>query len=225
MKPKYTAWEKDWPKAVVDCDTSTALKLLSDYYGSRPDGTPSYTGARFEAVAALNPNPYTLGPADFVAVSLLSVNVPKEAVIRLLRPDTQAEISRLLSQIRPDIDIVDCSPDRLIGHSPAGRLWKLLRGEYDGVRDGVGRTTTSKLIAVKRPRLIPIWDSFVQRATDLDTADYWREFQTVLLDQDRRIWKWLASLKSQVSGLPEEVSTLRILDVLLWMWVETDGLC
>ncbi len=220
MKSKYTAWRKDWPKAVVDCDTSTALKLLNDYYENRPDGTPSYTGARFEAIAALNPDPYTLGPADFVAVSLLSVTVPKEAVVRLLRSDTQADISKLLRQIPPEVDLVNCDPNDLTSTSPAGQLWTLLRFG----RDGVGPTTTSKLIAAKRPQQFPIWDSFVEQATRMDTIDYWWKFQTVLLDRDRRIWRWLGELKTQASCLPEEISTLRVLDVLLWMLVETGSL-
>jgi hypothetical protein len=210
----------NWPRVILQCDTEAALHLLTDYYATRRDGAPRYTGARFEAVAALNPDPYTIGPADFVAVSLLGVNVPKEAVIRLLDKDTAAEITRLLHAIPTDTDIVDAESDELTRKSPAGQLWELLRFG----RDGVGRTTTSKLIAAKRPQLIPIWDSFVEQATGVDTDDYWRKFRKVLLDDDRKIWNWLGHIKSQVPGLAAGISTLRILDVVLWMLVDSGTL-
>jgi len=40
-------------------------------------------------------------------------------------------------------------------------------------------------MAVKRPHLIPIWDSFVEQATGLETLDYWRRFQRVLTVDDK----------------------------------------
>ncbi|MEO3757306.1 DUF6308 family protein [Mycobacterium sp. B14F4] len=204
-----------WPKVVVHCQTDVAVDLLQRYYAQDDSGKPRYTGARFEAMAALNDDPHTLGPADFVAVSMLSVNVPPEAAIRLLGPDA-AIISSLLKQVPSDQDIVDVQPRLLATESPAGKLWAVLRGG----KDGLGRTTTSKLLAAKRPRLIPIWDSFVEHATGFDTRDYWRRFQEVLNADDRYIWKWLSELQSLASNVPATVRELRILDVLFWMSVE-----
>jgi uncharacterized protein DUF6308 len=103
-------WRRRWPAVIVDCDTDGALPLLRSYYGVRRNGTPRYTGAHFEKVAALNDDPNSLGPADFVAVSLLSVNVPKEAVIRLLADESAAEITRHLRAIPADVTIVDADP-------------------------------------------------------------------------------------------------------------------
>ena len=110
---------------------------------------------------------HSVGPADFVAVSMLSVNVPPEAAIRLLESDA-AGIGMLLKQIPVGCDIVDVDPGVLSSESAAGRLWDLLRSG----KDGLGWTTTSKLMAAKRPRQIPIWDSFVEQATGLVTLDY-----------------------------------------------------
>jgi hypothetical protein len=201
---------------IVDCDTDRAIRLLTHYYAVRPNGTPRYTGAHFEKIAALNEDPNTLNPADFVAVSLLSVNVPKEAVIRLLANEVAAEITRQLHAIPADVAIVDADSGALTGGSPAGQLWEQLRFG----RDGVGPTTTSKLLAAKRPQLLPIWDSFVEQATGLDTKDYWRKFQLVLTADDRRIWNWLIKLKAEVPAIPDAVSPLRVLDVVLWMLVD-----
>lgn len=213
----YAEWQQRWPEFIVRVDTPTAVTYLETYYSLRANGQPRYSGSRFESVAAMNPDPNTIGLADFVAVSMLSVNVPGEAALRLLGPDS-SNINRLLSQIPVDLDIVDADPSSLGGESPAAQLWSVLRQG----RDGVGRTTTSKLLAAKRPRLLPIWDSFVEIATGLDTSDNWRKFQYVLVEDDRRLWKWLQSLRSEVKTLPPTVSELRILDVLLWMSVKSE---
>lgn len=211
----YMEWRRHWPGFIVAKDTETAVAHLERYYAELDDGQPCYTGSRFEAVAALNPDPDTLGPADFVAVSMLSVKVRPQAALRLMGSDA-AEISRLLALIPADVDIVDAEPALLRGESPAGQLWALLRRG----RDGLGRTTTSKLLAAKRPRLLPIWDSFVEEATGLDTKCNWEKFRYVLTDDDRAVWDWLRGLRAAVPAVPATVSELRILDVLLWMSVE-----
>lgn len=211
----YAEWREHWPKVVVRCQTDEAVDALETYYQLDDSGKPSHTGARFEAIAALNDDPNTLAPADFVAVSMLSVNVPPKAAVRLLGHDL-ASISSLLKQIPPNRDIVDVDAEVLAPNSAADKLWRVLRHG----KDGLGPTRTSKLIAAKRPRLIPIWDSHVKQATGLDTRDYWRRFQNVLGADDSRIWKWLGQLRSHPSNLPPAVRELRILDVLLWMSVE-----
>jgi Family of unknown function (DUF6308) len=214
----HSHWRQSWPDVVVSCDTNAALKYLHDYYAVDGEQLPLYTGSRFEAMTAMNADPNTLGPADLVAVSTLSVNVPAKAAIRLLDRDA-AVIRELLRQIPDDLDIVDADPRLLGSDSPAGQLWDVLRRG----RDGLGPTTTSKLLAAKRPRLLPIWDSFVQQATGLGTLDYWSEFRFVLTEDQRLLWNWLVELRSLATNMPVSVSELRMLDVLLWMSVRSSA--
>jgi hypothetical protein len=187
---------------------------LQRYYATTNSGAPAYSGSQFEAIAARNPDPYSIGPADFIATAMLSVDIPAQAAIRLLGPDAD-ELTDLLKRIPVDRDIIDIDPDELIAGSAASKLWSVLRRG----NDGMGRTRTSKLIAAKRPRLIPIWDSFVERATGLDTSDYWRQFQSVLTTDDYAVWEWLTDVRDLATNVPNGVSNLRILDVLLWMTV------
>lgn len=210
----YEQWRDRWPEVVAQRRTDEAIVLLERYYAITAAGRPAYSGAQFEAMAALNSDPYSIGPADFTAASMLSVDVPAQAAIRLLSRDAN-EITALLHQIPVDVDIINIDPDQLVTGGPASLLWQVLRRG----NDGMGRTRTSKLIAAKRPRLIPIWDSFVEQATGLDTVDYWRQFQAVLAADDRAIWTWLTQIRSDVPNVPAAVSNLRILDVLLWMTV------
>lgn len=208
----YPEWRRAWPDVIVRTQTDVAVDYLQRYYGGTAD-QPSYTGSRFESVARLNPDPDTLSPADFVAVSMLSVSVPAEAAIRLIERDAET-IRALLKEIPTDVDIVDMEPRALAGgDTPAGKLWNLLRHG----RDGLGPTTTSKLLAAKRPRLFPIWDSFVERATGLSTVGYWWKFQYVLADDQRLVWEWLGELRSLATNVPKSITELRILDVILWM--------
>jgi Family of unknown function (DUF6308) len=211
----YPDWWRVWPEVVVRTQTEIAVDCLKRYYAMHGD-EPRYTGSRFESMAALNPDPNTLAPADFLAVSMLSVDVPAEAAIRLLERDA-ATVSRLLLEIPVDVDIVDVDPEMLDADSPAGQLWDVLRRG----RDGLGPTTTSKLLAAKRPRLLPIWDSFVEHATGLSTVGYWRKFQYVLADEQRFVWEWLGELRSLATSIPKSTPELRILDVILWMSVES----
>jgi hypothetical protein len=211
----YVEWRQRWPELIVRKETAPAVALLQRYYRANSFGAPDYSGAQFETVAALNPDPHSIGPAEFTAVSMLSVDVPAQAAIRILGRDAQ-EITDLLQQIPADTDIVDVDPADLAPGSAASGLWDVLRRGGDGL----GRTKTSKLIAAKRPRLIPIWDSFVHQATGLDTTDYWRQFQRVLTVDDRAVWNWLTDLRSHAPNMPTNVSNLRVLDVLLWMTVD-----
>jgi hypothetical protein len=211
----YAEWRHRWPALVVERRTEEAAELLQRYYATTYSGAPAYSGSQFEAMAALNTDPYSIGPADFIAAAMLSVDIPARAAIRLLGRDA-AEISDLLTQIPVDRDIIDIDADELLSGSAASKLWSVLRRGTDGM----GRTRTSKLIAAKRPRLIPIWDSFVERATGLDTSDYWRQFQSVLTDDDHAVWTWLTDLRDVAANVPNGVSNLRTLDVLLWMTVD-----
>jgi len=211
-----TDWRTRWPKVIVEQRSHEAVDLIQRYFAFDAEGKPNYTGAQFEQMAGLNNDTNAFGPADFVAVSMLSVTVPANSAIRLLGPDADRATS-LLKQIPVDLDIVDADDDVLDSGSAAGQLWSLLRDP----RDGLGRTKTSKLLAVKRPRLIPIWDQFVEQATGFGTTYFWQNFRSVLAADDRAVWTWLDGLRSQVPDLPPSVSHLRLLDVLLWMSVST----
>jgi hypothetical protein len=211
----YAEWRQRWPALIVERRTAEATELLQRYYATTRKGAPAYSGSQFEAIAALNPDPYSVGPADFSAAAMLSVDIPAQAAIRLLGRDAD-EITNLLKRIPVDRDIIDVDSDELVTGSAASTLWSVLRRG----NDGMGRTRTSKLIAAKRPRLIPIWDSFVEKATGLDTSDCWRQFQSVLTADDYAVWKWLTDLRDLAPNVPTGVSNLRILDVLLWMTVD-----
>ena len=78
---------------------------------------------------------------------------------------------------------------------------------------GLGRTTTSKLLAAKRPGIVPIRDTVVERLLQADDA-WWAPMR--LLVQDSRIRNVLVD--ASTGPVPTNVFLLRRLDVVLWRW-------
>lgn len=80
---------------------------------------------------------------------------------------------------------------------------------------GVGPTTASKLYARKRPRLRPIYDTVVTEV--LGTVKrHWEPVRLALQPVNGDLHDQLLGLRDQ-AGLPEAVSALRVLDVVVRM--------
>lgn len=198
------------PESLQDANDQRALTALRHYYGDVPaDQSSTYTGARFDtwdSTRSRHNDRHRFTADDLVAVTFLSVNVPAGAAIMLL--DTRAdEFALLLQQLGEDRDLVE-EKQRWSDDWPGWRLWQELMG-----LPGVGATTASKLLARKRPRLRPIYDSVV--AEVIDSTNMWeplRDYITTHPDLHDR----LIRLREQ-ANLPAEVSALRVFDVVAWM--------
>lgn len=198
------------PQLLQSPDDSGAVKVLQRYYslGTYRDSAP-FIGARFDdwdstRSRSRDTNRFTAD--DLVAVGLLSVNVPPAAAIELL--DTGgAKFNQLLRELGDDRDLVDETQpwsDEWAGW----RLWSELMA-----LPGVGATTASKLFARKRPRLRPIYDSVV--ATVIHSQDIWEPLRRLLTEQND-LHPRLLRLREQ-AGLTDDVSALRVFDVVAWM--------
>jgi hypothetical protein len=197
------------PEVLDPARREAAADVLACYYGLGAHGAhASFTGARFDAwdstgTRALDVNRFTAD--DVVAVSFLSVFVPPRAAAILIE-DPDREFTRLLEAV-PDRDLVE---ER--APWPADWPgWALHRALLD--LDGVGATTASKLLARKRPRLRPIYDSVVAKVTG--TEQLWDGLRRTLLAED---WLHPHLVKlGEASGIPSAVPPLRVFDVLAWM--------
>jgi hypothetical protein len=201
-------------------DTEKAIAYVRDYY--RADfrqGLPR-TGASFDQWAGGGDRADVanrLTGDDFVAVSFLSVHVPPMAAIGLMR-DEKKNVHRLLSLIPTNVRMSDLDEkgyERHLGmDSPAQELWEVITRRNDAKWD-VGSTTASKIMARKRPHLIPIVDGVIQDLVGF--GHYWHDWHKSLtegtglperLDRIRR--------DSGILALGYEPSTLRIMDIVLW---------
>jgi hypothetical protein len=199
------------PLVLFEEDGKSARKNLEKYM-------KAFTGSKFETMADTE-QPNRVTERDILAVSMLSVNVPAATTIWLLG-DGAARVSELLTKI-PNVPIWSEEADLESGTSSAGQLWTLVRHTNwrgDGIKTGMGRTKTSKLLAAKRPALIPVWDSV--------TMEYFfgsREVNDWTAWQQRLSGPEGLKLREAVERVRDEVpvaahlSVLRTIDIVGWM--------
>jgi hypothetical protein len=72
-----------------------------------------------------------------------------------------------------------------------------------------------KLLARKRPSLIPVYDEIVRCAFGWP-EDIWKALRDALRQDDGSFRTVLEGLKKR-AGIPRQVTLLRILDVAIWM--------
>ena len=182
-----------------------AVKALRSYYMVEAD-VPHWTGSLFDRLAATPPlDAFTA--TDIVAVSMLSVNVPPRAALWLIEGK---EANDMLAAIPKDASVWN-NPELL---DRDGRAWKL-SVRIDDQHD-IGATIASKILAAKRPTLIPVFDQFVAKALHPGTSQ-WGFWQAVA--SDNRVPDLLVKIDEAkaLAGVPAYVSRLRVIDVVVWM--------
>lgn len=209
------------PDILHDDQIEDAAGLLSRYYAPLPATGLPRTGSRFENWAGGGDAPEVVNEVtadDLVAVSFLSVKIPGSAAVGVLET-YQDEVSDLLSRIPADLDLSVLEPTdfgKVLGPgSPASELWDLLRGKRGGSW-GIGQTKASKIMARKRPQLIPIYDSVIRPLMGLkNSALQWEVWHSALTDGTGLPQRLDVILKE--SGIDARPSRLRVMDIVLWM--------
>ncbi|EME16637.1 hypothetical protein G419_20140 [Rhodococcus triatomae BKS 15-14] len=200
------------PKVLRGEDDAAAVDVLHEYFTRRLVKTGYLrTGAlwdTFDPSGRREADRDVVTADDLVAVTLLSVKIPAQGALILLG-DRRAELSSLLREVGEDRDLAGES-DPLTEESPVSRLEAALTEIH-----GIGRTTATKLVARKRPRLFPIYDRVIglQMGT---TTSHTEPIRVALRENDGELHRRLAGLRAK-AGLAESVPALRILDVLAWM--------
>lgn len=200
--------DPEWqPLDKLLADRARCIALLEDYFSPLDiTGREGYTGSRFESLSGGGDRPDVADKFvadDLVAVSLLSVNVPARAALYLL-DDATGSLNAALRAIPTDIELVEAEDNHI---AAADQLWYEVRSLHD-----VGRTTTSKLVARKRPRLVPVQDAVTMAALGEPTR-----FTKPLREKLRAgLHQKLIEIRQQ-SAIPAQVAAIRVLDVLLWM--------
>ncbi|QGG94381.1 DUF6308 family protein [Actinomarinicola tropica] len=174
--------------------------------------TEPFTGSKFEVLADRD-RTNRITAADIVAVSTLSVNIPAEVAVWLLSEAGQLRVSSLLANVPANTDLWD-RPELLAPDGDLWRLWSLLGTACwpePAKGNGMGTTKISKLLATKRPRLVPIFDRIVRDALP-PVRSHWAAFTEVLADPERR-----TEISRVTAAAPDHISLLRRLDIVLWM--------
>lgn len=211
--------------ALHQIDPEKGKQLAAQYFeeSSSFPGTGTFTGSHFESFAGA-PNPVNeVTAADLLSVQTLAVTVSSRAALGILETYAQ-RISELLSDIDPTLKLEEVRDEgdfeTVLGkNSSAQALWDLLRrNNPEAKRWNLGATTASKIMARKRPHLIPIDDSVVTRVIGRGTASSWRMWRDELL-ADNYLVERADEIKEHVERT--DLSTLRALDIVLWQYGKT----
>jgi hypothetical protein len=169
--------------------------LLAAYFGDDPKS--EFAGAMFDSLGENPPGCFCRD--DLLAASLLDVRFGPRAV-RELCDGRFDEALRLVDYRRPIWKLDDATYEKV------NSLLKHMKGV-----PGIGPTRASKLLARKRPELVPIRDSVIEAVLHLGNNPWWRDLAVVLADPSRR------ACIAEIKPANVEVSLLRVLDVGLWM--------
>lgn len=208
-----------------------AAGLLGDYLqmdaASRADRW-MYSGAAFDRRPddqGPGWSPDVIDESDLIALTYLSMPIYGHHALEILRY-RRSEISRLLEQIPDGARIEDPGSGRLLSRGEAAwDLWLVLRHVGSELKHhSFGPVAAGKLLARKRPELIPISDSLVRATFDrpepgTDTL-WWDDVHAAALDAD--FWAYLTSLRQDVTAAAH-LPALRVLDILAWMHSKTRG--
>lgn len=196
-------------------DRPGAASDLSSYFRDA-DPTQGYTGRYFELVGGGGDQPEhanVVTADDLIAVEMLSVTIPPRVAADLLLGSKGSELNALLAQIPAAVSLTDEDAGPHIAEGSATwQVWDLL---IAGRKTGMGTAKVSKLLARKRPQLIPVYDGVVKCAVG-EPTNWWECLHTLLIDASRDVGTTIEQLRKQGS-VPTYVSDLRIVDVAIWM--------
>jgi hypothetical protein len=185
-----------------------AVEVLREYFNSG-----KFTGGQFERFAGGGDNAETAGrftTDDLVAVSFVGSRIPGRAAIEILLNRSE-EFDALLAQIPVDVDLWD-APDEIVGpESAAHQLFTRL-----AELPGMSAMSAAKLLARKRPRLIPIYDRLHKATLERKQDDDWLLAMRAVFTAKPNFVKQLRELRD-TSGVGSDISVLRVLYAAVWV--------
>jgi hypothetical protein len=202
--------------ALQDIPQAEAVKYLQEYFSPE---APFYTGSRFESLESYNNPEDRITASDLYAVATLNTPIRRKAAMGILITEAD-ELNGYLAQVTSR-SLGSLSPDQFEEHlgpdSAAAKLWDALRRRSKPTDEkwNVGPTRASKIMARKRPHLIPINDRVIRRVIRKKPGqDDWRLWWEALSGDDQLEHR-ADSLRTAINQ--PKLSTLRVFDIVLWM--------
>ncbi|MEU8377394.1 DUF6308 family protein [Micromonospora sp. NPDC048894] len=193
-------------------DDPRSVSDLHSYYLATGDA--AFTGGQFDQLGGGGSRPETAGTItaeDLVAVELLGVRVPPRQALDLLQGQPGERIAADLARIPVDVALgTDEAYPLVVAGGAADAAWRALRDT-----NGIGWVIAGKVLARKRPKLVPVYDTVVSCAYRTGTG-FWEWLHGMLREEEGVLGQRLRALHEK-AVLPEAVSMLRVLDVVFWM--------
>ena len=183
--------------------------LVADYVSC-------FRGRRFDELATGAPVD-AITQEDLKAVRALSIGFPGVFVQKLEQDNVRRQIREMLVKIPSDAVLEDLTVaefDEFLGpRSPAWKAWDELSGLLKDAKARAPLVGASKLLAAKRPLLIPLEDSYVRRALKTPRLDIWKAVHRVV--RDPLVRDGLEQVRSAIPSA-SPLTLHRILDVIAW---------
>jgi len=153
----------------------------------------------------------TITADDLVAVGFLSMRLHWTTTLALLEQQRE-ELELILRQIPTTVRLWDGAAKVEPALGLAGQAWELIRGV-----PRAGWVTAGKLLARKRPHLVPVYDRIIRDALG-QPPQFWRPLREwICVDAHReRLSEVLAEARQQQPSVLD-VPLLRVFDIVLWM--------
>jgi hypothetical protein len=211
-------------------DEDFATRMVKRYLATDTEGRACYSGAHFERIGRGGDrediaNQFTAG--DLLAVTMLSVRIVGYHALEILQYQA-GKLNDLLSQIPHDVALQDPkAADHIAKGGPAWRLWDAICDiEPRRESNRIGPVAAGKLLARKRPLLLPVYDSRVKRVLSRPRTDnqWWHDLHDQLIN-DPGLVQELESVRKRAGA--GDMSLLRVFDVMCWMfsWEGEHGPC
>lgn len=181
-------------------DRLLATPNLADLVRAYFDPAGPFAGHTFDTLGHNPHDRFTEG--DLLAVTLLDVTCSPPVIRELL--DRPARWTSLLGAVSNTMPLWEMDADT---YKAADTLWQEL------VRlPGIGPTKAGKLLARKRPALIPIFDEVIRMLVSPSERGLWWDLHEALQDAERR-----ARIDELAAGSSPLPTTVRLVDVAVWM--------
>ena len=207
-----------------------AACLVKRYLATDTAGRARYSGAYFERIGGGGDrddiaNQFTA--EDLLAVTMLSVRIEGYHALEILHYQA-GKLNDLLSQIPHDLALEDpWAAAHIVKSGPARRLWDAICDiEPHPESNRIGPVAAGKLLARKRPRLLPVYDSRIKKVLNRPRTDnqWWHDLHDQLIN-DPGLVQELEAVRNRAGA--GHMSQLRVFDVMCWMfsWDGEHGPC
>jgi hypothetical protein len=197
-----------------------AVGLVQRYLAADTAGRARYSGAYFERIGGGGDRPETscmFTAEDLLAVTMLSVRIEKYHALEILHYRS-GELNDLLRKIPTDLALQDAEAAVHIAKGgPAWRLWDAICDIEPRPEDNrIGPVAAGKLLARKRPHLLPVYDSRIKKVLRRPRVDnqWWQDLNDLLVN-DLSLVQELESVRDRAGA--SHMSLIRVFDVMCWM--------
>ena len=196
---------------------------LATYFHGPPR---QFSGSLFDSIGGGGDRPdveNTITREDVLAVAAVNAPMPAAVASLLLSQPASGRLATWLRQLPTDIDLWDSDDDTL---ATATKAWDEIRTIHEAgtAATANGGFAATKLLARKRPRLIPLYDEKVRSVVYLaEGASWWfslRDAMRVDGEDNEVRFRVCAAMREADVGY---VSVLRGLDVILWSYAHLGG--